>query len=723
MEKVSADELPWPIDSPHFISSSFGEPRSGRFHLGVDFKSGRITGKRVFALGNGYISRVTTSPYGYGKMLCIKLDTGETILYGHLSEFLPEIEKELLSLRKIKDSYDVEFIPASNRYRVKSGEVIAWSGDTGSGPPHLHIEIHDKAGSIINPLVWGVDVKDTIPPVIKSIVFIPLEYGSLVNGLPLPFIIDREQFKPVSLRGKIGVAASTWDMTDGSENILGNYKFTLYTDSLLFFEKIYGTISSSDTGFGGLDYFNGNRYGINEVLSALFRRTGNLAGFYQKNGFLDSNNTKLSTVTALTLSAVDFSGNSTKKTIPVSFRQTPSIKFCGYDVSKKIKIEGNNPEGKKAFLEIYKHACNDSWKIIEKKEVSGKNFTLFTDLPSTNTVYRFTVATEDSAESIPVKLQFGAADVNTGSLEISAEMIHYGYILYVKSNTPLSSTPVMEVYSNAAPYEKQKIFCTQEDDNTWIASLKPGSPAGTEIAISVKAYDSSYILISAEKKINFSYLEPFLNSWASSSDSAVTLYSPPGSLFRATPVEINPAGEVISKNLNAASKGYSILFGDDVFRKSIRVNFKAFDLKSTKTAVFYSVSGNNGPWNYLSVDKSKGIFTCFIKGSCTVAAFEDTIPPSMKIIYPIEGQTVSDSIYVKISLSDNGSGIAGSESFKMSFDGEEVYAEYDYEADTLTWKPLKKPSPGKHEVMVKTTDRTGNISECSWYFNTLENRQ
>ena len=68
-DTVYAQELTWPIDSPKRISSSFGEPRPGRFHFGVDFKSGGVTGKKIVAIGNGYISRVHTSPFGYGKGL------------------------------------------------------------------------------------------------------------------------------------------------------------------------------------------------------------------------------------------------------------------------------------------------------------------------------------------------------------------------------------------------------------------------------------------------------------------------------------------------------------------------------------------------------------------------------------------------------------------------------------------------------------------------------
>ena len=110
-DTVFAQELPWPIKSPKRISSSFGEPRPGRFHFGVDFKSGGVTGKKVVAIGNGYISRVRTSPFGYGKGLYLTLDSGKTAVYGHLSGYIPEIEDIIRKLwGRIKDGKNRSYI-------------------------------------------------------------------------------------------------------------------------------------------------------------------------------------------------------------------------------------------------------------------------------------------------------------------------------------------------------------------------------------------------------------------------------------------------------------------------------------------------------------------------------------------------------------------------------------------------------------------------------------
>ena len=82
----------WPLDLPQAITSSFGEYRGGRFHAGLDLRTGGI-GKQVKAPAAGYVSRVRCSPWGYGKAVYLALDDGNTAVFGHLSAFAPELRE------------------------------------------------------------------------------------------------------------------------------------------------------------------------------------------------------------------------------------------------------------------------------------------------------------------------------------------------------------------------------------------------------------------------------------------------------------------------------------------------------------------------------------------------------------------------------------------------------------------------------------------------------
>ena len=74
------------------LTSAFGEYRARRFHTGIDVKTWGKTGYKIFAIRPGYILRVSVSPGGYGKAVYLKLDTGETAVYAHLSKFNDKIQ-------------------------------------------------------------------------------------------------------------------------------------------------------------------------------------------------------------------------------------------------------------------------------------------------------------------------------------------------------------------------------------------------------------------------------------------------------------------------------------------------------------------------------------------------------------------------------------------------------------------------------------------------------
>ncbi|MGB1041517.1 MAG: M23 family metallopeptidase, partial [Flavobacteriales bacterium] len=76
-----------PMDIPLVVAGNFGEVRSNHFHTGIDFKTQRAEGKKIYAIGDGYISRIGYSHYGYGKALYVTHPNGYTSVYAHLSQF------------------------------------------------------------------------------------------------------------------------------------------------------------------------------------------------------------------------------------------------------------------------------------------------------------------------------------------------------------------------------------------------------------------------------------------------------------------------------------------------------------------------------------------------------------------------------------------------------------------------------------------------------------
>ncbi len=80
-----------PLDLPVSLSGSYGELRATHFHAGIDLRVGGVPGASLFAAADGYISRISVSPSGYGLALYIDHPDGRTTLYGHMHEFAPAI--------------------------------------------------------------------------------------------------------------------------------------------------------------------------------------------------------------------------------------------------------------------------------------------------------------------------------------------------------------------------------------------------------------------------------------------------------------------------------------------------------------------------------------------------------------------------------------------------------------------------------------------------------
>ena len=53
-----------PLDIPIYLSATFGELRPNHLHAGLDIKTQGVEGKKVYAVADGYISRIGVSPYG-----------------------------------------------------------------------------------------------------------------------------------------------------------------------------------------------------------------------------------------------------------------------------------------------------------------------------------------------------------------------------------------------------------------------------------------------------------------------------------------------------------------------------------------------------------------------------------------------------------------------------------------------------------------------------------
>ena len=117
-----------PFDFPLFLSGNFGELRSNHFHGGVDFKTQGVVGKPIRCIADGYVSRVTVTPGGYGQAIYITHDNGYTSVHGHLHRFAEEIGKVVEAYQYEHETFAVDLKFEPDQFPLKQGEIFALAG-------------------------------------------------------------------------------------------------------------------------------------------------------------------------------------------------------------------------------------------------------------------------------------------------------------------------------------------------------------------------------------------------------------------------------------------------------------------------------------------------------------------------------------------------------------------------------------------------------------------
>lgn len=153
-----------PVKGVLRLSGTFGELRSNHFHSGIDIKGG--IGVPLYSVADGYISRIKIEGGGYGNALYITHPNGYTSVYGHMNEFIPEIETFVKSQQYANEQFDLDIELNSEQFPLKKGDKVGEMGTTGySFGPHLHFEMRNtQTGAPINPLLFGYQVADDQRP-------------------------------------------------------------------------------------------------------------------------------------------------------------------------------------------------------------------------------------------------------------------------------------------------------------------------------------------------------------------------------------------------------------------------------------------------------------------------------------------------------------------------------------------------------------------------------
>ena len=155
-----------PFNRDAYLTSSFGENRGTRYHAGIDYSTQMEEGWPIYAPENGYVREIKTSPFGYGKVMFFEGESGKTWVFAHQSSFPQTIENLISQKQYATQNNDISIKP---NLRFRKGDTLTFSGSTGIGNPHLHLEVRLNKDIVVSPCQVGVKCLDTIAPQIFGV--------------------------------------------------------------------------------------------------------------------------------------------------------------------------------------------------------------------------------------------------------------------------------------------------------------------------------------------------------------------------------------------------------------------------------------------------------------------------------------------------------------------------------------------------------------------------
>lgn len=727
----------WPVEKSRNLSSAFADHRSFHFHSGIDIRTGGTTGYKVFACEDGYVYRLSTSYWGYGKVLYLKLDDGGYAVYGHLSNFAKKLSELVEKEQLEKQRYFTDFFLKKDNLRVKKGELIGYSGQTGSGGPHLHFEIRDENEHPLNPLTLGFSVQDNLSPVMKYLVIRPQEIESKVNNSYDPLILpcrydSRRKFytldKTPIIEGKVGLELSVYDKMEGSGFKFGVLRIQLFLDGSLIFASHYDTISYDNTQKIELDRDFELRKKRGGEFYKLYVDEGNDLLLYDPSGGIIDTKSSRPDSHQVKIIAYDSNGNLSTLIFNLLIDQSPLILSCRMEKEEnnfKIKTEFDDPDDMVEKI-IFEKSSLDKifWQEFRQVEFDKpqSEYTLswakYLDQPS---LIRIKVQDSFGAASDYKYILINAKKTKapTGSEEKSKTKLNFEYsfkdsffVFTLNFSQILKEEP--QILLRFGDFNSAPFLLEQTDEKSYRVVFPFHLKEPKQITLLVNGqniYDGSTRF---EYVIPISIVTKSYGGEAKSEDGKAEVKVDPGIVYKDMNLSIEKKETTKSSKYILVSEVYSFepstvpLNG---FAK-ISLKYNQEDFEPQKLGLYELTEG--GWWKLIGQDLDTNSKTVSgkVRYFSTYALLEDTKPPLIKKVDPYPGKkTKQRKPNIEAIVRDDLSGIGSDLDILVTIDGKWMIPEYDPETNVLFTRPTSPLSYGKHELLISVKDRCGNRSE------------
>jgi murein DD-endopeptidase MepM/ murein hydrolase activator NlpD len=491
-----------PLDIPLVLSANFAETRVNHLHSGIDIKTDGVEGKTVYAAADGYIARIGVAPRGFGRVLYVAHPNGTTTVYAHMQKFTPKIEKYLNDERYAKRKHGIDIYLDSTTFPVKKGEVIGYSGNSGSSTgPHLHFELRETASQKpLNLLTLGMyDIKDDISPSIVKLYYVKTDNE---GGINTPVARRTIEVKKTS-EGRYVTADTTavkvgrngyfilevTDRKNNTNNTMGIYRISTKMDNKPLFGFALDGFLFSDTKYVNSLCDYGMQRGSRNQMMRLARQENNKLPVYEKlpgSGCINIADNKRH---KMSIEVEDDNGNISTLSFsirqhdePVNNRNIGEPVFCTHDYyrnfGKLYVLIPANSLYESTYLNISLTYLQLQGKAATTKLYSPIYNVGYGDIPLHKAIYM-----SIKADSVPQALQsklclailsrdnttFSYAGGTYNNGEVSGNVSVFGNYALVADTTAPTVTPDFKEGENLGG--RKSISFTLKDDFSGISSF------------------------------------------------------------------------------------------------------------------------------------------------------------------------------------------------------------------------------------------------------------
>ncbi len=717
----------WPLKLPKHFSSAFGDSRPGRFHMGVDLRTGGKVGARVYAPENGYVWRIKTSYRGSGKALYLRGESGRIYVFYHLKTYAWDIGT-LLRDRQIETKrYYQDINPAEGQLQVKRGEFIARSGQTGVGAPHLHFEVRNANDQPTNPLYYNIKYTDKRPPTFNAIWLAYLDDSSLSETggreIFLKPVYDRKKARyilpdTVAVTGRFAVEAAISDYVAPGSFTLGPSRIKLYIDDVLYHDVDYNRLDFSEDRYSVLDRdFDPAKKEYARVYN-LYRKKGNLLSIYRSDiggdgSFADT----LSGAHTVRIEASDPHGNTSR--LEFVFYYFPSAEilapFNRADISDSLIT----------LLFADEHAAGlfDSVTLLLSGDGAGRDtlpVALYPNIERDEKMIRlrgdFTTGMnyqvrfmKDGAVFPPYYLSTATVAPNGESAvdSVAMQIVNGGLLFTAAAHNSGVNWLMAEVVTDGG---SENLFFRKTGGKRFTLFYRPSGtieqirsaivrgpvgfrPDTVPVGVHrIRSGKSVQVELGPKRRLVFGAGDLFNDALLDVRDT--TMLPPATGYFVDGPYIVDP-------------QGYSFADWAD-----LETTIEDAAVDPAKVGLYvYNDNDNDGEWNWAGgvYDSTRQVLVSSLGGAGVVAVIADTSAPVIADLNIDEHENVKISHpTVRFRLTDELSGIENDLNFDVTIDGKWMVPEYDPESGQFTSKTYWMLTGGRHKLDIRVHDRCGN---------------